>query len=211
MVLLEQFDLATGAADGSINVGGGLVDVFNNNGLLALEWEGYWKVLQHWKPQGIHSRFRGSLHNLKAKQCSKTVGKELAENGVKIAELVHTLMVVELSVDIVKDFPDTYSISGRQHGFTIERPTVYSFNGLRANEERVLATVSSVDCVLTTGCDAGEGPEPPHLPMLRHIARQSTPEGLSRTLGSSPRVTAWVMMACFSSSSSPTSFCFALM
>ena len=45
MVLLEQFDLATGAADGSINVGGGLVDVFNNNGLLALEWEGYWKVL----------------------------------------------------------------------------------------------------------------------------------------------------------------------
>ena len=34
----------------------------------------------------------------------------------------------------------------------------------------------------------------------------STPEGLRRTLGSRPRVTAWLMMACFSSSSSAMSF-----
>ena len=30
---------------------------------------------------------------------------------------------------------------------------------------------------------------------------QFTPEGLRRTLGSSPQVTAWLMTACFSSSS----------
>lgn len=38
----------------------------------------------------------------------------------------------------------------------------------------------------------------------------STPEGLRRTLGSRPRVTAWLMTACRSSSSSAMSFCLAL-
>ena len=49
--------------------------------------------------------------------------------------------------------PDTYSISGCQNRFTIERPSVYSLNGLRSNKKRVLAIVSLVDCVLSTGCD----------------------------------------------------------
>ena len=70
--------------------------------------------------------------------------KESIQIGREIGELVNPLVKIELPVDVMKYFSCADSVPSRKHCLAIERETVDSFHGLRANEERIQTILNSI-------------------------------------------------------------------
>src|SRR5699024_3431616 len=76
--------------------------------------------------------------------------------GTEIADAVDPLMEVKLAIDVVEHLTCANTITSRQHGFTVIRPRVDTFDLLTPDEEWIPAAFHTVLGFLGTSSNRGE-------------------------------------------------------